>query len=116
MRSGTAIVAKATTGTQDDVEKSYDETDALGAKPVKPAQRELAFLLAGERRRPRQEMAPVLSHQLEAAEGPALTLALVSLESVRQKPVAIAAIGVMREPTAGENGNAEIAVLDNGVT
>ncbi len=57
----------------------------------------------------------MLAHQLQAAERPALTLALVGRERIGQEPIAIAAIGVMREPSAGENGDAEIAVLHDGV-
>ncbi len=48
--------------------------------------------------RARHETAPVLLDDLEAAIGPAMALLLEGLIGVRQQAVAVAVVGVMREP------------------
>ena len=65
--------------------------------------------------RARQEAPPVLLQDLEAAIGPAVALALVGQEAVRQQAVAVAPVGVVREPAELEDGEAEIGVLADRV-
>ena len=88
----------------DDVQKRNDDADAVGAEPVEPADAVFALLLAREAINPRQQPPPMLTEQLESAIGPALTLALVGIESVGQQPVAVAMIGVMGDVAVLENG------------
>jgi hypothetical protein len=45
----------------------------------------------------------MLAHELRAAEGPAVTLPLIGLERIGKEPMAVAAIGVMREPAVFED-------------
>ena len=115
MRSGTAMSRKATTGTQTMLSMRDDDAEALGAEPVEPAEREFALLVAREPAGARQEAAPVLLEDLEAAIGPAVALLLVGLETVGQQAVAVAAVGVMRLPAVLEQREAEIGVLADRV-
>ena len=57
----------------------------------------------------------MLAHQLRSAECPAVALALIEFELVGQEPVAVAAIGVMREPAVFEDRQPEIGIFDDGV-
>src|SRR5262249_4119426 len=68
-------------------------------------------LLGREPARARQETTPVLAEDLEAAGGPAVALLLVGLERVGEEAVAVAPVGVMREPALFQDGEAEIGVL-----
>ena len=99
----------------DDVEQRNDDADAVGAEPVEPAEAIFALLLARQALGPGQKVPPVLAHELQAAERPTVPLPLVGFERVRQQPVAVAVIGVVREPATLEDGEAEIGVLDDGI-
>ena len=57
----------------------------------------------------------MLAQDLQAAERPAVALALEGVVGVGQQAVAVAAIGVVRDPAVLEHGQAEIGILDDGV-
>src|SRR5260221_13656484 len=59
-----------------EVQQRDEHADALGAEPRQPAEREFALLLAAEQAAPRQEPAPVLLNDLEAAVDHAIALSL----------------------------------------
>ena len=65
--------------------------------------------------RARQEAPPVLFDDLEAAIGPAVALLLERLVGVGQQAVPVTLVGVVRQPALLHDGEAEIAVLADGV-
>ena len=74
------------------------------AEPIEPAEPKLALLVAGEPSAARQEAAPVLLENLQAAIGPAVTLLLVGFEGVGQQTVAVTPVGVMRSASRARAG------------
>ena len=79
----------------------------MAPSPSDPHYEDLALLRA----QARQEAPPVLPDDLETAIGPAMPLLLECLEAVGQQSMAIAMVGVMREPALFEDREAEIGVL-----
>src|SRR5207237_4519706 len=98
-----------------EIEDRDRNAERFRAQPVEPAQCKFALLLAREPARARQQAAPVLLENLEAAESPAIALLLVGLERIGQKPVAVTTIGVMDLPALFERHQAKIGVLANRV-
>src|SRR5262249_27782847 len=99
----------------EDIEKRNHHPDRVRAEPVEPAERIFALLLASKPLGPGQYAAPMLAHELRAAEGPAMRLGLVGFEGVGKEPVTVATVAVEREPAMFEHGEAEIGILDDGV-
>ena len=99
----------------DQVEDRDQHAEAFGAEPVQPAQREFAALIRRQPARAGQEPPPVLLDDLEAAIGPAMALLLEGLVGVGQQAVAVAVVGVMRQPAVLDDGKAQIGVLADGV-
>ncbi len=96
--SGIAMSAKATIGTQIRLRIATTHAEAFGAQPVQPAQREFAALVRRQAARAGQEAPPVLLDDLEAAIGPAVALLLEGLVGVGQQALAVALVGVVRQP------------------
>ena len=99
----------------DQVENGDQHAQRLGAEPGEPAEQIVAALLRREPAAARQESAPVLLDQLDAAIGPAMALPLIGGEVARQQAPAIARLRVMRAPAALEQREPEIGILDDGV-
>jgi len=87
--SGTAMPAKADDRHPDQIEDRDQHTEAFGAEPVQPAQREFAALIRAEPARAGKEAPPVLLDDLEAAIGPAMALLLEGLVGIGQQAVAV---------------------------
>src|SRR5690606_12935252 len=97
------------------VENGDGHAEALGAEPIEPAKGELALLVRGEQAGTRQEAAPVLLDDLEAAIGPAVALLLERLVAVGQQAPTVAAVGVERAPALLEDRQTEVGVLADRV-
>src|SRR5882757_5164563 len=82
----------------DQVEDRNHYPDRFRAQPIQPADAKLALLLARQPSDARQQMAPVLPQDLEAAIGPPMALLLESIEGVGQETMPVASIGVMDLP------------------
>src|SRR4029077_8728693 len=91
------------------------DAKALGAEPSEPAEQKLRPLLRGDVAPSRNEGAPMLLDELHAAISPAVALPLVSGEVRRQQTPAIAPASIVGPPTAREQGEPEIGILDDGV-
>ena len=95
---GNGDVGKGDDRHPDQIEDGDQHAEAFGAEPVQPAQREFAPLVGRQPARAGQEAPPVLLDDLEAAIGPAVALLLEGLVGVRQQAVAVAVVGVVRQP------------------
>src|SRR5207248_5329576 len=99
----------------DQVEDGHEHAKAFGAEPVQPAKRKFTALIGRQPARAGKKTSPVLLDDLETATGPAMALLLESLVGVRQQPVAVAVIGVVRQPAMLDDREPEIGVLADGV-
>src|SRR5262249_40911810 len=97
------------------IENGDQDANRFGAKPVEPADCELALLIAGEAACARQEAPPMLADDLQSAIGPAITLLLERLVGVGQQAVTVALVGVLHLPAMLQHGQPEVAVFDDSV-
>ena len=113
--SGMAMPRKATNGTQIRLSSATTTPTLSAPSQFSQPSANSRFCSRVSRLRAGQETPPVLLHDLEAAIGPAVALLLVGVEAVGQQAVAVAPVGVVREPAEFENGQAEIGVLADRV-
>ena len=99
----------------DQVEHGRRDGDHFGAEPVQPAERKFALLIAIEPAHTREELAPVLLHDLHRAAGPPRPLGLEGQIVLRQQSPTIAAVGVVGAPAKLQDRQSEVAVLANRV-
>src|SRR6266404_5859413 len=99
----------------DQIEDRDQNTETFGPEPVQPAERKFAPLIGREPARAGQETPPVLLDDLEAAISPAMALLLERLIGVGQQAMAVAVVGVMRQPAVLDDREAQIGVLADGV-
>ena len=112
---GTAMSRNATNGTQT-IFRIATTTPMLSApSQFSQPSTNSRFCSRVSRLAPGRKRRQCFLQDLESAIGPAVALLLVGLERVRQQAMAVAAVGVMREPAVLEHGQAEIGVLADGV-
>ena len=113
--SGMAMPTKATTGTHTRLSSATTTPMLSAPSQLSQPRANSRFCSRVSRLAPGSKRRQCFLHDLEAAIGPAVTLLLVGFERVGQQPVAVAPVGVVREPAALEHGEAEIGVLADGV-
>ena len=99
----------------DQIEQRCRDGNDFGPEPSQPAENEFSLLITVEQAPARQELPPVLLHDLHRAPSPTRPLSLECQIVLRQQSPAIAAVGVVGTPPELQDRQSEVAILANRV-